>query len=409
MTNKRGHFSLILILGSLTALSPFSIDMYLPAFPQIAEDLRTSVAQVSLSLSSYFIGLAVGQIFYGPLLDRFGRKKPLYVGLTIFILASIGALTSRSIESLVIFRFLQALGGCVAQVAAVAMVRDFFPVQESSKIFSFLMLILGVSPLLAPTVGGFVASSLGWHWVFILLGLIAFALLLVCRFLLPEGHEPDETVSLRPKPIYEGFVAILKTPQFYTYAVSGALAFAGLFSYVAGSPIIFMDVFKVSPTVYGGIFAGLSVGFIGASQVNVVLLRRYRSEQILKIALIGQTFFGLTFLLGTLRGWYGLEATIVMLFLFLSCVGFANPNAAALALAPFSRNAGSASALMGFVQIGLGSIASAAIGVFGGSGMLPVVSLFAISAVSGLTMFLVGRRRIVAPVEISEERAMPGH
>ncbi|WP_207796083.1 MFS transporter, partial [Leptospira ellisii] len=161
MRSKRQNFYIIFILGILTALSPFSIDMYLPAFPEIAEDLKTPASEVALSLSGYFIGLALGQILYGPLLDRFGRKKPLYYGIALYVLASVGCFFSSTINELIIFRFLQAIGGCAANVASVAMVRDLFSIKESSKVFSLLVLILGASPLLAPTIGGYVSSTLG--------------------------------------------------------------------------------------------------------------------------------------------------------------------------------------------------------------------------------------------------------
>ena len=163
---------IILILGALSTVSPFSIDMYLPAFPQIAHDLGTTPAEISLSVSGYFIGLALGQLFYGPLLDRFGRKRPLYAGLSLFVVASLGCLTARSPGLFIAFRLLQALGGCVAQVGAIAMVRDFFPVEESAKILSLLFLVLSVSPLFAPTIGSFVATTVGWPWIFVILAAI---------------------------------------------------------------------------------------------------------------------------------------------------------------------------------------------------------------------------------------------
>src|ERR1700735_2370242 len=166
---------IILILGALSTVSPFSIDMYLPAFPQIAHDLGTTPAEISLSVAGYFVGLAAGQLFYGPLLDRFGRKLPLYAGLILFIAASLLCLLSRTVGWLVAMRSLQALGGCAAQVASMAMVRDFFPVHETAKIISLLILILGASPLLAPTVGGFIAVHLGWQWVFVILAIVALA------------------------------------------------------------------------------------------------------------------------------------------------------------------------------------------------------------------------------------------
>ncbi len=286
MSQSHNRYLIIIILGALSTISPFAIDMYLPAFPEIATALDTSTARISLSIASYFAGLAAGQLFYGPLLDRFGRKLPLYAGLTLFLAASVLCLFSRTVEWLVAMRFIQALGGCAAQVASMAMVRDFFPVHETAKIISLLILILGVSPLLAPSVGVLVAVHLGWQSVFIILAAFVTLMLAVTWRLLPEGHPPDPGVSLRFLPILRNYALVLKEPQFITYALSGAFAFSGLLVYVASSPIIFMEVFHVSPQKFGAIFAGLAVGFIGSNQINVFLLRKFSSEQIYRATLL---------------------------------------------------------------------------------------------------------------------------
>ena len=203
--SSRSNLLIILILGALSTVSPFSIDMYLPAFPQIAHDLGTTPAQISLSVSGYFIGLALGQLFYGPLLDRLGRKRPLYAGLSLFTVASFGCIAVRSPELFIAFRLLQALGGCVAQVGAIAMVRDFFPARESAKILSLLMLVLSVSPLFAPSIGSLIATTIGWPWIFVILAAFAVFLIIVIGSLLPEGHRPDPEISLLPRAILEGF------------------------------------------------------------------------------------------------------------------------------------------------------------------------------------------------------------
>ena len=217
---------LILILGLLSAIGPFSIDMYLPGFPTIAEDLNTSVESVSYSLSSFFIGICLGQIICGPLLDRFGRKRPLYVGLVLYILASVGCALANSIEVLIGFRFLQAMGGCVGMVAPRAIVRDVFPVEENAKIFSLLILVLGVSPIIAPTAGSYVIAHWGWHMVFVVLAIVTLLLLIAVVFLLPESKQPDPNFSLQPSKIISSFVGVLKVPQFYTYALTGGISSA---------------------------------------------------------------------------------------------------------------------------------------------------------------------------------------
>ena len=404
------RFWIILILGSLSTISPFAIDMYLPAFHGIADALHTSPARISLSVSSYFAGLAVGQMIYGPLLDRFGRKPPLYFGLVLFIVASMLCTRSSSVEWLVAMRFAQALGGCAAQVASMAMVRDFFPVHETAKIISLLILILGVSPLLAPTVGGFISEHHGWQWVFLILALFAALNFAVCLWYLPEGHEPDPGVLLHPVPIARNFAAVFKEPQFLTYALSGSFSFSGLLVYVAGSSIIFMDGFHVDAHGFNLIFAGLSVGFIGSNQVNVLLLRKFTSEQIFRIALLVECPVALFFLVGTIFGWLGLAPTIVLLFIILSTLGLAFPNAAALSLSPFDHNIGSASAMLGFVQIGVSGIASASIGIFNSHSMLPVASIMCVTSWIGMAILLIGRRRIGELRFVEEQGAHPiGH
>ncbi|WP_285008106.1 multidrug effflux MFS transporter [Pedobacter faecalis] len=388
------YFFLILILGSLTALGPFSIDMYLPGFKAIATDLQTSEAKVAWSLSSYFIGISAGQLLYGPLLDRYGRKMPLYIGLLAYILTSVACAFVADIDSFIWLRFFQAVGSCAAGVASITLVRDLFPVSENAKVFALLMLVLGASPMIAPTLGGYVSVAFGWHAIFLFLAGLGVFNLLASWLWLPAGQSPDPTLSLKPKPILTNFAAVLRVPQFYTYAFTGAFAFAGLFVYVGASPLLFMSVFNVAEETYGWIFAGLSIAFIGASQVNTLMLRRYRSEQLIYAALCGQLVVALLFLVGSMNGWFGLAGTLAMLFLFLACLGFANPNAAALSLAPFTKNAGSASALMGASQMAIGAIASACIGFFEQTSAVPMVTIMAVTTLSAFLILHFGRKKV---------------
>ncbi len=385
---------IVLILGALSTVTPFAIDMYLPAFGEIADDFGTTPARISLSVTSYFVGVAIGQMIYGPLLDRYGRKKPLYVGLSIFLVTCIGCTQVTSTEGLVVLRFIQALGGCVAWVSALAMVRDFFPVEESARIFSMLILVIGLSPLLAPTLGGFISAALGWQAVFVGLAAIVFLILMLSIFFLPEGHKPDPTVSLKARPMMMTFASIFRHPQFYTYSLAGAFSFSTLFIYVAGSPVIFMENYHVSPQVYGGIFALLSVGFIGGSQLNILVNKKYSSQQIFNTALTVLVITAILFLIGSWNNWYGLEATIVIFFVALSCLGFTNPNATALALSPFSRNVGSASALLGFIQIGVAGLASACIGLLNSSDSVSVAATMACTSFLAFVLLRFGRKRI---------------
>ena len=393
MTRTRSaNLLIILILGALSTVSPISIDMYLPAFPQIAHDLGTTPAEISLSVSGYFIGLALGQLFYGPLLDRFGRKKPLYGGLSVFVLASLGCMTVRSPGLFIAFRLLQAVGGCAAQVGAIAMVRDFFPMDQSARILSMLILVLSVSPFFAPTIGGYVTTTIGWPWIFAILAGFALTVMALLGLVLPEGHKADPDISLRPSAIFKEFLHILALPQFHTYAVGGAFAFAGLFVYVTGAPIIFIDAFHVGPRAFGLIFAGIALSFIGGSQFNIWLSRRHQDRKIFRTAVICQNIIMPIILLGTYFGWYGLAANVALLLCYLPFCGIAYPNAAALALAPFNKNIGSAAALLGFLQMGIGAMASTGVGLLHASSSLPIYAVMAATALIGLVILLARAR-----------------
>lgn len=391
---KSKSFYLILILGSLAALAPFSIDMYLPGFKAIATDLNTTVPNVSLSLSTFFIGISAGQLLYGPLLDKFGRKKPLYFGLALFIISSLSCLLVTNIDQLIVIRFIQAIGCCAASVAAIAMVRDLFSVEESPKVFASLMLVIAVSPMIAPTAGGYLITALGWQSVFAFLGSMAFLMFLASFFWLPESYKPDPFYSLKPKPILSNFFIVLKEPSFYTYALISAVTFSGLFAYVSSSPVVFMDIYKVSETGYGWIFALLSVFFIGFSQINSFILRWFSSKQIVSWALIAQVICSILFLIFAFNNLLNLYLTIGFIASYLGCLGFINPNASALALAPFTKNAGSASALMGALQMGLGALASAVISMFAADVVWPMPAVMTIAALIALFCLLIGKNKI---------------
>lgn len=390
------NFYLILILGSLAALGPFSIDMYLPGFDAIAQDLGTTVPKVSLSLSGFFIGISFGQLLYGPLLDKFGRKRPLYMGLVLYIIASVACLAVKDINQLIILRFVQAIGSCATAVASVAMVRDLFSVKDSPKVFASLMLVIAISPMLAPTAGGYLIAAFGWQSVFVFLAVMAVVMLAAVVFFLPESFTPDPSYSLKPSPIIKSFLGVIVEPQFYTYALVSALCFAGLFTYVAASPVAFMNIYGVSKTGYGWIFALLSVAFIGSSQINSMLLRWFNSKSIVKWALLFQTIFSVVFLIVAVNNMLNLYTTLTFIALFLGCLGLINPNASALSLAPFYKNAGSASALMGAIQMGLGALASVLVSLFPVDSILPMPLIMTVVVSVALLIHTIGRNKLSA-------------
>lgn len=390
----RERFFAIFTLGLLSAMGAFSIDMYLPGFPAIAKDLNTTVAHITLSITSFFIGISIGQMIYGPLLDKYGRRKPLYIGLVVYLVASLGCAIAPTADALIGIRFLQALGSCAGLVASRALVRDIFPVSENAKIFSLLMLVLALSPIVAPTLGGYVTSLFGWQSIFYILAGIAALTIVLVYFKLPEGRKPDLEISLLPAPIIKGFLEVAKEPQFYTYAFAGAIASSGLYAYIAGSPFVFMELYHVSDKQYGWIFAIIAMGLILAAQVNSVLLRKFSSEQIIRATLFCQCLTGIALVVGTWFHLLGLYSTIFLIWVFLSTQGFAFPNSSALSLAPFSKNAGTASALMGAIQLGIGAISTALVSLFNNNTAMPMAAVMCVCAITSFIVLLIGRKII---------------
>ena len=404
--SKKQQNIIILILGALAALGPFAIDMYLPGFPAIAKDLRTDISHVALSLTSYFIGISVGQLIYGPLVDRFGRKKPLLIGLSLFILAAIGCAFVPTVEWLIALRLLLALGGCVGMVASRAVVRDVFPVKDIPKVFSMLMLVMGVAPIIAPTIGGFVTAHLGWRYIFVVLAAIGVSVMLLIVFLLPESKGPDPDMSLKPKYVLGEFLSVLKNPVFLTYAFAASTAQAGLFAYITGSPFVFMEIFGLSETHYGWVFGMNAFGFIAGSQFNNLMLRKRTSAQITLGAGSVQFLLGMLLLAGNYTGFLGASASLILIFCYLFCLGVLSPNAAALALAPFARNAGSASALMGSAQMAVGALASVIISTFHDGTAMPMMGVMAGTTIISLSLLLGFKRYTARVLAITDQDQM---
>jgi len=390
---KKSPVATIFILGLLSAVGPFSIDMYLPGFESIANSLQTSVAHIQLSLTSFFVGIASGQIVYGPLLDRFGRKKPLIVGLVIYVVASIGCALTNSADNLILFRFIQALGSCSGMVASRAMVRDFFGPSESAKIFSLLMLVIGVSPILAPTVGSFVITHWGWHMIFVVLALITLLILVAVLFFLPESQLPNRELSLLPRPIIASYWQVFTTRQFLTYSFAGGLASSGLYAYLAGSPYVMLSIYGLTEKQYGFIFALIASALITASQLNRRVLNRHSSEKVAKKALIIQSTTGIILTVCCLTGFINLFVMVFIIFLFLGAQGFVFPNTSALALSPFSKQAGSASALLGSLQMACGALSSALVSYFHNETAIPMAVVMAACASLSLIIVLLGGKK----------------
>ncbi|WP_254560015.1 multidrug effflux MFS transporter [Dyadobacter diqingensis] len=355
---KTAHTKIILILGGLIALSPFSIDMYLPAFSKMAVSLKTDISTIGYSLTSYYAGLCIGQLVYGVLIDRFGRKKPLIAGLVIYLIASLGCATAQSVDLLIAFRLLMALGGCVGMVAARAIVRDLFPAEATAKVLSILVLVMGIAPIIAPTVGGLVNGWLGWRWVFGVMGLIALLLLAVVYWALPETGKADMSERLRLSSFPYAYSIIIRNRIFLIYALAGGISYAGMYAYIAGSPFVFMEKYGLSEYSYAWAFALNACGLITGSQLNRWALKKIEPEKLNLCAAVLLVVVSTGLLGFNIIDMAGPALTLWFTFMFLFCLGFINPNTTAIALRQFDSSAGKASAVLGSLQMMAGVVAS---------------------------------------------------
>jgi len=382
------YYRLALTLGALTAMGPLAIDMYLPALPTIAREFQTDAGVVQASLAVYFMGIAIGQAFYGPMSDRVGRKPVLYFGLAVFIVSSIGCALAGSVQSLIAFRFLQALGGCAPLVVPRAVVRDHFDQAGSVRMLSVLMLVMGLAPILAPLIGGQLLVNFGWRAVFwVLTAYGAVWLALVAIFL--QESLPSERRRRQPiGDVLAVYWRLARDRSYMGHALSGALIFAGLLAYIAGSPVVFIELFHVPPERYGLFFGTNAFGIIAASQLNRWLASRVDTHRIVAIVLSVAMTASLVLLIDAYSGFGGFAGILIPLFCFIACHGFVLPNTTALAMAPHGQVAGSASAFLGTLQFVLGATAGSLVGVFANGTPVP---LAAVVAGCGATAFLTNR------------------
>lgn len=386
MTQSDYRPGLFLLLGSLTAIGPLSIDMYLPGFPSIARSLGSSSGAVQLTLAAFFIGLALGQALYGPFTDRFGRKPPLYFGMALYALASVGCALSSSIEMLAFFRFVQALGGCAGMVIPRAIVRDHFEAQGAARAFSLLMLVMGIAPILAPLFGGWMLVLADWRALFWCLAGYGLISLVSIHFNLEETHTADPAKPLHLGQTLRDYLALLRDRHFTGHVLAGGLANAGLFAYIAGSPFVIIELWHIPAQQFGWVFGSNAFCFIVASQINARLLRNTRMEVLLQRAVWFPAIFGLLLLLTAVTAWGGLPTLLFCMLGYICSLGFIGPNATAGALAKQGHRAGLASALMGTLQFGLATLASSTIGLLHAQSALPMAGLMAFCGIGSFAL-----------------------
>jgi DHA1 family bicyclomycin/chloramphenicol resistance-like MFS transporter len=360
---ERTPWGLVVLLGSLTAMGPVAIDMYLPSLPAIAAGLHASAGEAQATVSAFLAGMALGQLFYGPASDRLGRRPPILLGVVIYVAASVACALAVSPAMLIGGRFVQALGACAGGVVSRAVVRDRFGHTETARMLSLLMLIMGLAPILAPLLGGVLLGVGGWRLNFWFMVTFGVAVGLAGLLRLKETRSEETTAHAATETPTQAYLALMREPRLVGYALAGALNGATLFTYIASSPDLLIKTYGISPGAFGWVFGLNAVGVIGSNQVNRYLLRRRTPDQVLAKASVLAVGAALLLLIAAVTGIGERWSVLPLLLLVLSTYGFMQGNTMAGALNVDPRRAGAISAVMGAVSFGAGALASAAAGV----------------------------------------------
>lgn len=381
--HRPSRLTLVLVLGSLTALAPLAIDMYLPAMPRMEAAFDTDSASVQRTLATFFLGFALGQLAIGPFLDRFGRKPPLLIGLLLFTVSSAACAWAPNVETLAVLRFFQACGACAGGVVSRAMVRDLFPPHEMARVLSMLVLVMGAAPMLAPLAGGLLLRVADWDSIF--LALAGFGLLSTAasQVFLRESQAKEHRQSMEVARLAGTVRMLLRDRRFMAPSLLGGVAMAGMFCYIATSSFVFMEHYGMSAQGYSILFGSNAAGFVVAAQVNGHLLAPGRQRHTLWIAGCFHATFALGLLITAGSGIGGWPLLAPLLFGHISCLGFMLPNSTTLAMENHGPVAGMASALLGSLQFAIAAIATEIVSSFGkGSPVAMTVAMTLCSAVS---------------------------
>jgi DHA1 family bicyclomycin/chloramphenicol resistance-like MFS transporter len=389
-----GSRRLLVLLGLLSAMGAFALDMYLPALPRLSDDFGVDASLGQLTLTACLAGLAVGQLVAGPLSDAFGRRPPLLAGTAVYALTSLACAFTTSIAPLVGLRFVQGAGASCGMVIGRAVVRDLHEGTVAARLYSRLLLVIGVSPVIAPLVGSQLLRLTSWRGVFVALAVWGAVLLAVTVAALPETNPPARRRRGGLRQTARGFHTLLRDPPFVGYALTAGLGTASIFAYLAGSPFVVQKVYGGSPLQFALLFGLNACGLIAGSQLNAHLVTRVPSQRLLWIGCSGMVVAGVSFLVVTSFPSLGLASIIPPLFLLLASTGVALPNATALGMARHPEIAGSASALLGLAPAALGAIVAPLVGIAGKDTALPLALVIVTLVVtSPLQLALLTRQR----------------
>ena len=381
---------MITVLGLMIALGPLTIDMYLPALPRIAEDLSVSSSVVQLTLTGTLAGLALGQLIIGPLSDSLGRRIPLMAGIALHMVASLVCLFAPNIEVLGAGRVLQGFGAAAAAVVAVAVVGDLYVDSAAATVMSRLILVLGVAPVIAPSLGAVVLLKASWHWIFAVLVVLAGLLFLLAALALPETLPTSHRRPLHVRSIVATYGELLRDFRFVTLVLVAALSMAGLFGYIAAAPFVLQGDYGLNQQSFALVFAAGAIILIGATQSNVVLLRRFAPQAIMLVALVVSVIAAIVFVVLAVTGVAGLAGFLGPVLVILGGMGLVLPNAPAVALSRHHDAAGTAAALLGAAQFGLGAVTAPVVGMLGNNEFALALVMLVGSAIALAAMVFVG-------------------
>jgi DHA1 family bicyclomycin/chloramphenicol resistance-like MFS transporter len=392
------YLELLFLLGMLQAFAPVSIDMYLPAMPQMEQVFHTSAAAVQYTMITFLVGFALGQSLYGPITDRFGRKPPLYVSLSLFIVSSAACALAPYIQLMSFFRLLQAIGACGGGVISRAIVRDLFPPADLRRIFSMLILVVGVSPIIAPMFGSYLLLWFGWRAAFVTQTLIGIVCLTGMHFRLPESLPKSARVPLRLDTILANYARLIKDRTFLGASVVCGFSSAGLFAYITSAPFVFISLYKVPTQQFGWLFGSVAAGMVTASQINGRMSHKTPLWRVLRNANLVQLAAGLLLLAAVLTGVGGLYSLFACIFVYVAMQGFVFPNGSAIAMMRHGEIAGTASALLGTNQFLLAAVAAILLGLLENPA-IPMAIVIAVCSVAStaLNYLTLGKRLEIAP------------